>query len=142
MAASRGASPASTPILQVRTAVDGALPFAARMSRAGSRWKNLQDVVGGLARQPETENAAWTGDHFPGSVDALELHLIFPFSLSDEGRSRVQTSSTGDSFALLFGDDGHLLFKEILSTEEITSVSLLNLLRNIVLLILVLNGNR
>lgn len=127
---SRSISPLDTPILQVRAAVEGALPPTPRQSVRRNGWRTLQNVVGGLAKQSEPENAAWTGDRFPGSVDALELHFVFPFSLSDErGRRNAAPNDEpdsvgGDPFALLFGDDGHLLFKDIATTVEITSVSM------------------
>ena len=124
---SGSASPSTTPVLQVRAAVEDALPLSSRPSTRANRWKSLQNYVGGLAK-PDADNAAWTGDRFPGSVDALELHFVFSFSFPEEETSRPAGTDESelvakDECALLFGDDGHLLFKDAHSTVEIKFVS-------------------
>ena len=86
------------------------------------------------ARPGDGDAVAWTGDKFPGSVDAVEIHFVYPFSIGsrsdgagvvDESLVDVQTEVDGvdDTNAFLFGDDGHLRFKELIKTIEINSVS-------------------
>eukprot|EP00118_Oscarella_pearsei_P013235 m.103520 g.103520 ORF g.103520 m.103520 type:complete len:575 (+) comp37191_c0_seq29:104-1828(+) len=134
----------SSRLVRVQTATEvSAVPPPPSRERAGSAWRRAlqQAHVGGFrTRAADAEMAAWTGDQFPGSVDAVEIHFVYPFSIEESSENgRPVTASKDpvngllssfddveidgrDNHCWLFGDDGHLQFKEVVKTVEVKSV--------------------